>query len=106
MRVDIVPSGFLGPRKRTTQSNGNPVSFAEAHRYVSISSVAASAWGRNMLVFVGCNYERLPFPDYRDVFREVQNAEPRVRFFFADARITNQSIMQKVRENILSCDLG
>jgi Winged helix-turn-helix DNA-binding len=59
-----------------------------------------------MLVFVGCNYERLPFPDYRDVFREVQNAEPRVRFFFADARITNQSIMQKVRENILSCDLG
>jgi hypothetical protein len=59
-----------------------------------------------MLVFVGCNYEKLPFPDYRDVFREVQNAEQRVRFFFADARITNQSIMQKVRDNILNCDVG
>jgi nucleoside 2-deoxyribosyltransferase len=59
-----------------------------------------------MLVFVGCNYEKLPFSGYRDVFREVQDAEQRVRFFFADARITNQSIMQKVREEILNCDVG
>jgi hypothetical protein len=59
-----------------------------------------------MLVFVGCNYEKLPFSGYRDVFREVQEAEQRVRFFFADARITNQSIMQKVREEILNCDVG
>src|SRR5262245_40171111 len=59
-----------------------------------------------MLVFVGCNYEKLPFRGYRDVFREIEAVEPRIRFFFADARISNQSILQKVRENILSCDVG
>jgi ribosomal protein S25 len=59
-----------------------------------------------MLVFVGCNYERLPFLGYRDVFREVAAAEPRIEFVFADARISNQSILQKVRENILNCDVG
>jgi hypothetical protein len=59
-----------------------------------------------MLVFVGCNYENVPFQGYRDVFRQVAKADQRVRFFFADARITNQSIMQKVREDIINCDCG
>lgn len=59
-----------------------------------------------MLVFVGCNYERLPFVGYRDAFRETQNAEPRIQFRFADVRITNKVIMEKVREEILHCDAG
>ena len=59
-----------------------------------------------MLVFVACNYEKLPFTGYRDVFREVQAAEPRIRFSFADARISNQSIMEKVKHGIQACDVG
>jgi hypothetical protein len=59
-----------------------------------------------MLVFVGCNYERVPFKGYRDAFREVSVAQPRVQFRFADVRITNKVIMQKVREEILNCDVG
>jgi hypothetical protein len=43
---------------------------------------------------------------YRDVFRGVQDAEPKVRFFFADARISNEDIMRKVRDDIPSCDVG
>ena len=59
-----------------------------------------------MLVFVGCNYEKLPFLGYRDAFREVQMEEPRVQFRFADVRITNKVIMEKVRDEIVSCDAG
>src|SRR5262245_23131316 len=59
-----------------------------------------------MLVFVGCNYERLPFIGYRDAFREVSAAEPRIHFEFADVRITNSAIMQKVHESIARCDAG
>jgi hypothetical protein len=59
-----------------------------------------------MLVFVACNYERVPFKGYRDAFREVAVAEPRAQFRFADVRITNKVIMQKVREEILNCDVG
>jgi ubiquinone/menaquinone biosynthesis C-methylase UbiE len=57
-----------------------------------------------MLVFVGCNYEWLPFTGYRDAFREVEGSEPRVHFQFADVRITNNVIMQKVKEDISRCD--
>jgi hypothetical protein len=60
-----------------------------------------------MLVFVGCDYVNAAFHGYRDAFREVQKAEQRIRFFFSDVRITNQSIMQKVRDDIVErCDLG
>jgi hypothetical protein len=59
-----------------------------------------------MLVFVGCNYEWLPFTGYRDAFREVEGSEPRVHFQFADVRITNNVIMQKVKEDISRCDAG
>ena len=59
-----------------------------------------------MLVFVGCNYENIPIRGYRDAFREVQTSEPRVQFRFADVRITNKVIMEKVRDEILNCDVG
>jgi hypothetical protein len=59
-----------------------------------------------MLVFVGCNYEKIPIQGYRDAFREVQAAEPRIQFRFADARISNKAIMEKVRDEILHCDVG
>jgi nucleoside 2-deoxyribosyltransferase len=59
-----------------------------------------------MLVFVGCNYENLPFVGYRDAFRELQQDDPRIQFRFADVRITNKVIMDKVREEILNCDAG
>ena len=58
------------------------------------------------MVFVGCNYEKLPFHGYRDAFREVQHSEQRIQFRFADVRITNKVIMEKVREEILNCDVG
>jgi nucleoside 2-deoxyribosyltransferase len=59
-----------------------------------------------MLVFVGCNYENLPFVGYRDAFREVEQENQRILFKFADVRITNKVIMEKVREEILNCDVG
>jgi hypothetical protein len=59
-----------------------------------------------MLVFVGCNYEKIPIQGYRDAFREVQAADPRIQFRFADARISNKAIMEKVRDEILHCDVG
>jgi|KBSSwiStaDraftv2_1062776.scaffolds.fasta_scaffold24237_10 hypothetical protein len=59
-----------------------------------------------MLVFVGCNYERIPIQGYRDAFREVQASEPRIQFRFADVRISNKVIMEKVRDEILHCDVG
>jgi nucleoside 2-deoxyribosyltransferase len=62
--------------------------------------------GKAMLVFVGCNYENLPFRGYRDAFRELQDEDPRIQFRFADVRITNKVIMDKVREEIANCDVG
>jgi nucleoside 2-deoxyribosyltransferase len=59
-----------------------------------------------MLVFVGCNYERIPIHGFRDAFREVQASEPRIQFRFADVRISNKAIMEKVRDEILHCDAG
>jgi hypothetical protein len=59
-----------------------------------------------MLVFVGCNYEKIPIQGYRDAFREVQASEPRIQFRFADVRISNKVIMEKVRDEIFHCDGG
>lgn len=59
-----------------------------------------------MFVFVGCSYTPWPLAGYKDAFREAMRAQPDVLFEFADVRISDTWILDKVRQHIERSDFG
>jgi hypothetical protein len=57
-------------------------------------------------VFVGCSYSPWPIGGYRDAFREVAKIQNTLTFEFADVRIEDTWILDKVRRHIERCDVG
>lgn len=64
------------------------------------------AWGQIMIVFVACNYVKMPFIGYRDAFRTVAAQNPDVEFVFADAKITQDTLLNKIVHHIRTADCG
>ena len=59
-----------------------------------------------VFVFVGCSYSPWPISGYRDAFREVAKVQNTVTFEFADVRIEDTWILDKVRRHIERCEVG
>jgi nucleoside 2-deoxyribosyltransferase len=59
-----------------------------------------------VFVFVGCSYSPWPIGGYRDAFREVMKIQKDVIFEFADVRIENTWILEKVTKHIERSDMG
>src|SRR5262249_35031235 len=63
-------------------------------------------WEGGFVVFVGCSYSPWPVAGYRDAFREVMKVQNNITFEFADVKIENTWILDKVQKHIERCDLG
>jgi hypothetical protein len=59
-----------------------------------------------MFAFVGCSYSPWPLVGYKDAFSEVMKSQTNVLFEFADVRIANTWILDKVRSHIERSDVG
>lgn len=59
-----------------------------------------------MFAFVGCSYSPWPLTGYKDAFSHVMKGQTNVLFEFADVRIADTWILDKVRKHIERSDVG